>query len=245
MLITDLELAISQINYLLATDKNIPTIDIGEGLIRRIEFCRYYKVDKNMLNYLNVLRTLNYPRRQTTIFNNNLVIYFSKTVRTTFYDKFEESKDPESIGLLKHETKITDTEAIASYTGVKKPKLKDITADTANRILDQDISRLKLNETEVFLPGELLIRLIEVFPKSYYKVFGIIFSLVLIGEHEMLKSGLIIQHELARVIKQMSDAGIVPTVLLDNKKLPPLMVEPDLMNSAKCPELVSNTLAIS
>ena len=121
----DIEKGISKANELLSTIPGLPPLDIGEGLVNRLDACYNHQVGDDLPYYIKALQSLKYPYRKTGPYTDQGVQFQSGEIVTKFYDKERECKDPRAKGILRQETQARK-KALTRVTGIKTLKLQEI-----------------------------------------------------------------------------------------------------------------------
>jgi hypothetical protein len=240
----DLERAISIVNELLSKVPGLTGLDIGEGVLIRIDFCYNYQVGEHVMDYLNAIGQLPYPRRTRIGFSNNSsrncgehrnngVKFHSKQIITTFYDKHSQFGDPNAFGLLRHEVSIRDQSRIRELFGKPPidtpPTLRNVTPTIVKAVLHKDLEVLGLDKGIITNQTEALNILQNTYGKQKgYKLME--FQQFLRENTSLSKPELAAKRDVKprtinRWLKEIRDAGLVPAIPMSNITLPPLKVE--------------------
>ena len=115
-----------------------------------------------VIDYIEAISLLDYDHRHKCNYANKIgkphkidyldkvepingVIFSSKSISTSLYDKQKECQDPGAKGILRHEVRILGKKHISKCTGYSEPKLKDLTKGIAEKVLEIDLARLGMD----------------------------------------------------------------------------------------------------
>jgi len=235
------EETIEPVNALLAQILMGTNIDIGSGVLERIDFYHDYLVGDLIAEYILAISQLSYPHRTRCIFQNpsgsktrrtdNGVWFKSNGAICKFYDKGLESGDMRAYGFLRHECELRDTDKIASATGLLVPTLREINPLIVFNVLKRDLVRLGLWQSNI--TGEnssLEMLLLRYKPRQAKRLSNIIRD---IHDHPgMSKAELAIRlgihvQALNKSLREIKDAGIAVGTVEGEIILPPLELRMD------------------
>ena len=134
-------------NRLLRMKTWAPAIDLRKGILHRVDVTYDHQVGSRVQEYVRALQNLTYPHRRTMPYRHEGVQYYSKQTTTKFYDKAKEDGTGRGKGILRQETTLRHTNHIQEHMGIKDPTLRDITQDWVVETLDEDLRKLRLEET--------------------------------------------------------------------------------------------------
>jgi hypothetical protein len=225
-LIDDLDTAIVFANALLRMDKRLPQVDIGEGVLLRLDPCYNHQVGSLVPDYINAIGQLDYPHRRTKHHRNEGAEFRSKHVTTKFYDKQRESRDKHAAGILRQETTILDPKKLEHILGMKDPTLRDVTLEQIASILTLDLAYLRLLGRSIADRDTALAVLSENYGHLagvYY--FGLLQAKLIKSKRRLATETSLHPRTLDRRIKAITDAGIAPTLTETSEPLPPLEIK--------------------
>ena len=224
-MIDDLEKAIAHANALLALDKRLPQVDIGEGTLIRLDPCYNHQVGQLVPDYINAIGQLQYPHRRTKHHRNEGAEFRAKHVTTKFYDKERETGDKKAAGILRQETSLLEPKRIAKLVGMKNPKLRDVTPERIAIILTLDLASLRILERPIADRHTALAALIEKHgPLAGVYYFGFLEAKPTKSKRQLATQLKLHPRSLDRRIRAIIDAGIAPTLTETSEPLPPLEI---------------------
>lgn len=224
-MIDDLEEAIVKANALLALDNRLPQVDIGQGILIRLDPCFNHQVGQLVPDYINAIGQLEYPHRRTKLHRNEGAEFRAKHVTTKFYDKERETGSKLAAGILRQETSLLEPKRIAKLLGVKNPTLRDVTPERIAMILTLDLASLRMLGRPIADRDTALAVLTEKHgPLAGVYYFGFLKAKLIKSKRQLAAQAKLHPRTLDRRIKAIVDAGIAPTLTETTEPLPPLEI---------------------
>lgn len=221
----ELEESISGVNQFIETLSWVPSVDIGEGYLYRVDVAYNHDVGEWVPDYIEALFQLQYPRRKTKPYYPEEGVQFYSTVATTsFYDKYEESKLNAARGMLRQETSLRRNTRIGKRMGVDKPRLRDVTKEWAIEMLRHDLEVLGLQEriiTDRDMALEILVRKYGYNTGS--NLYGHWCALQTMTREQMIEKGCS-ERTIRERNRRITDVGIAMTSVGEKVVLPPLEI---------------------
>lgn len=230
------EVAIEAVNAILTQTLMGTNIDIGSGVLERIDIYHDYLVGDLIAGYIQAISQLSYPHRTRCSFQNpsgsktrrtdNGVWFKSKDAICKFYNKWLESGDMRAYGFLRHECELRDTDKIANATGLLVPTLREINPLIAFNVLKRDLVRLGLWQSNI--TGEnsslemLLLRYKPRQAKRLSNILRDIHNHPIMGKAELSKELGIQIPALNKSFREIKAAGITIGSVDSEIILPPL-----------------------
>ena len=233
----DLDKGISRANTLLSKIPIIPSLDIGEGKIIRLDACYNHHVGEDLPFYIKALRPLKYSHRKTMPYTDEGVQFYSKQISTKFYDKERECKDSRAKGILRQETTARN-KALKRITGSKGLLLRELNLDMLISILENDLIKLKLYGRSIGTRDSTLETLCEKYGElggTYY--YGLLHSKTQLSKETIASATNSHPRTLDRRLQKIVEADVPLTLSETSHPLPPLVINNDWMNN----ELVSES----
>ena len=100
---TEILESIMVVNKHISTLSWMPSFNVGEGQINRVDLVYNYNVENRIQDYIKSLYNSNYPNRDTRPYPPEGVQFYSMVASSKFYDKQKESRLMIAVGLLRHE----------------------------------------------------------------------------------------------------------------------------------------------
>ncbi len=151
--IQDWEQGWDRINQILSDIPFLVEIpDVRDGIIYRIDVCANFQVGKNVNNFMDILCKRHFPHRTIQTFPGKQVIFGSKEISTSFYNKHRLCKkdgrcyDEDAVGILRMETQIRTKRKAQEWFRLETPTLRMITKQRIIERLEQDLITLKLDK---------------------------------------------------------------------------------------------------
>lgn len=212
-------------NNLITQIPGLPNVDTREGILARLDIYYDHLVDDPDA-YIRALFNLNYPQRDTRYYQNQGVKYMSAVIVTRFYNKGVESGIPG--GSLRQEIEYRKGYYIERRLGIPNPTLMDVTKDWIESELEEDLRRLRLADSVIGNRDYVRNKLIEEhgrikgnrlwhFLEDYQSKF----------RNEKLSDDVYGHRTIRRNLKEISDVGIVPTMIDIKETLPALTIDMD------------------
>ena len=225
-LITDYEKSFGIANEILVKNPYLPSLDIKNGILLRIDFCYNYNVGKFVQAYISGLKKLNYPHRKPISYKGEGVQFKSQQVVTKFYDKYQESQDENAAGILRHETTIRDPQALERAFGKNRPILNDANSSIAREVLLKDLERLGIKDKIFANKKNCLNILSEKYgPDAGIYYFGLMKANGKLPKKTLAKETKIKTQTLNRRFQKIREAGLAPVPIKKPKSLPALQIK--------------------
>jgi hypothetical protein len=224
-MLDSIETAIASANALLAMEDRLPQVDIGEGVLIRLDPCYNHQVGPLVPDYVNAIGQLDYPHRRTKHHRNEGAEFRSKHVTTKFYDKERETGDKHAAGILRQETSILDLKRIEHALGKKAPTLRDVAPHQIALILTLDLAYLRLFGNSIADRDTALATLSETYGSDaglYY--YGLLRAKLINSKRRLATQAKLHPRTLDRRLKSIAAAGIAPTLTETSEPLPPLEI---------------------
>ena len=225
-MLESIEDTIKIVNSQLAKVRDVPKLDIAEGVLIRLDMCYNHQVGDAVDDYINALGNLDYPHRRTKGHRHEGVEYKAKHKVIKFYNKENESKHKEAYGILRQEITLLQGKDIQELIGKKYPTLLDVSTELVANALKNELSKLNLLNNSIATRNTALKTLCE----AYGEDAGIYYLGLLVTKQTKSKkqiAEIIKRHprSLDRKLKKIRDVGI-PTTLTDREEpLPPLTID--------------------
>ncbi|KAA3647119.1 MAG: hypothetical protein DWQ07_06380 [Chloroflexi bacterium] len=213
-------------NLMMELVTHFPNVDIADGELIRLDLCYNHQVGDMVADYINAIGKLDYPHRRTKHHRNEGAEFRSRHVTTKFYDKQQEAGTPDAYGILRQETTILRGKRIKELTGVKHPKLTDITPLFAKEQLEKDLERLKLLDRSIADRDTALKLLSEEYgPDAGIYYFGLMQVKQDKPKRRILAETQMHPRSLDRRLRKITDSGIALILTERSTPLPPLRIE--------------------
>ena len=225
-MILGIDSTIKWANLLLNKIPHAPVLDLGEGILIRLDICYNHQVGDMVDDYIKALGRLDYPHRRTKYHLGEGAEYRAKHKTTKFYNKERETGRSEAAGLLRQELTLMSGKDIKKITGIKKPRLTNITRNFVVEQLENDLSKLRL------LGNSIATR--DTAPKALCKAHGskagLYYYALLVLKMDKTKKEIVHETErhprsLDRDLKKITGAGIPLTLTDRHEPLPPLEIK--------------------
>lgn len=213
-------------NMLLETIPHIPTLDLAEGILIRLDMCYNHQVGDSVADYINAIGHLNYPHRRTKFHLGEGAEFRSKHKTLKFYDKEREAGTPDAYGILRQEATIMQGKNIQKMTGIKKPKLPFITPHFVKEQMTADLERLRLLNNSIANRDTALEHLCTEYGSEagiYY--FGLLMTKLDKSKKRIADETEMHPRSLDRRLKKIVDSGIPLTLTDRDAPLPPLEID--------------------
>ena len=225
-MLESIEEAIKLGNAKLAKVKDIPILDLAEGILIRLDMCYNHQVGDAVDDYIKALGNLDYPHRRTKGHRHEGVEYKAKHKTTKFYNKENESKHKEAFGILRQEITLLTGKDVQEFLGVKKPTLLDISIGQITIALKGELQTLRLLNNSIATRNTALQNLCEIYGDDagiYY--FGLLISKLDKSRKQIVKKTSTHPRSLDRKLRKIIDAGIPLTLTDREEPLPPLTID--------------------
>ena len=225
VMLSSIEETIRDANKILADVPHIPHLDIGEGILIRLDMCYNHQVGDMVNDYIEALGKLEYPHRRTKHHRFEGVEYRAKRKTTKFYDKERESGFVEAKGILRQETTLINGKDIQKLLKVRQPTLKDITFEQIAEFLQDELTKLGLLNNSIATCDTALKQLCE----AHGSDAGIYYFALLVLKVNKSKKGLANETQmhprsLDRKLRKIVQSGVPPTLTDCEEPLPPLSI---------------------
>jgi hypothetical protein len=225
-MIRDLAEATFIANQLLARIPALPSVDLAEGILIRIDACYNHQVGPLVPHYINAIGTLDYPHRRTRLHRNEGAEFRSKHNATKFYDKLQEAKHPDAYGILRQESTFLSPKRIADLLGKQQPTLADVSTEWVVSILEADLERLRLHDRIIANAGTSFAILCEKYgPYAGPFYWALLKNNLTIPKRALAKTTKLHPRSLDRRLKDITDAGVALTLTDTVEPLPPLEID--------------------
>jgi hypothetical protein len=224
-MLSSLDQAIGRVNGLLSGVDPLPPLDLAQGVLLRLDPCYNHLVGPLVSDYINAIGHLEYPHRRTKHHKDEGAEFRAKHSTTKFYDKMRECCDPAATGILRQETSYLDPKRIAELMGKQRPTLQDVTKDWIVKLLKGDLEKLHLDGT-IIADRDTALALLS---QQYGSDAGIYYWGLLKAKTDTSRAQLRFRTGLHprcldRRLKDITEAGIAPTLTETNAPLPPLEI---------------------
>ena len=225
-MILGIDSTIKWANFLLRKIPHAPILDIGEGILIRLDICYNHQVGDMVDDYIKALGHLDYPHRRTKYHLGEGAEFRTKHKTTKFYNKERETGRSEAAGLLRQELTLMSGKDIQKIMGIKKPRLTNITKDFVVEQLENDLSKLRLLGNSIATrdtaPNALC--------KAHGSKAGLYYYALLVLKMDKTKKEIVQETErhprsLDRDLKKITSAGIPLTLTDRHEPLPPLEIK--------------------
>jgi hypothetical protein len=242
--INDMEEAIDTLNEIFGLLLPGLQIDIGDGILERVDFFYDHFTGDQLYFYLEAISQLSHRNWHRELFTNrskhfkdrcNGVGFWCTDRDWVFYNKELECG---KYGLLRQESRMRDTDAITRAIGLSRPTLRGITPEIVYSVLRRDLEQLGLWGTSIS-GGNLALALLKVaYPKGgkaqrLYRILEVIQDNRMKDKKEIaLELGIGVQ-QYNRSIADIEVAGVTPGFIDQEIVLPPLTL-PGAEEEANC-----------
>jgi len=216
--------AILEANKAIRNIRIFPEVDLGLGLLTRLDIAYNYQVGESVYGYIRALRDLEYPRRKTMPYLNEGVQYMSKSVTTKFYNKERECGDMAAHGIVRHEKTIRQAHVLSRYFSRNPTRLMDVEFDKCKELLSKDLQLLGLENNPIYGKSSVHEILLEKYGcKKGIALYGWWLERLTQNTEQLVKAGLQ-KKTIQRQDKLIKDAGIPLTMSDSANPLPPLVI---------------------
>lgn len=210
-MVMDIPEALTVVNQKLKTIAAIPPLDLGQGILIRLDICYNYQVGDMVDDYVIAIGNLDYPHRNTQTYRYQGVVFHANKKKSKFYNKQVEAKTDKAYGLLRHEVTLSDPKDIQKFLNNPKPTLLDISLEQAKKFLEDDLKKLRLFENSIATRSTALKRLCE----THGNDAGIYYYALLIlkvdkSKKEIVNKTQMHPRSLDRKLKKIVNTGVPP-----------------------------------
>ena len=224
-MIDNIQEAIEIANEKLALVPYLPPLDIGKGVLNRLDYCYNYQVGDLVSYYINAISRLSYPHRRTKPHPSEGVQFQSKHKTTKFYDKQRECGYTEASGILRQETTIMTSKQVAKFIGKDKPTLHDVDEQWLKNELLKELENLHLKDNPIPAPDQALKILCDLYgSKAGMYYFGLLMSRMSKSKELITLETEMHPRSLDRQLRKIVDANMPLTLSDHDKELPPLEI---------------------
>jgi hypothetical protein len=220
----DLFQAIDEANSIIPYFLPFRELKIENGRLVRLDLCYQHDVGDLVPDYINILSRSDYSRRQTEPYKDCGVQYPSTEETAKFYDKFRQCHHFEAQGYLRQEITIRGSDHIRELLGNKSPILSNIDKSFAQRILERDLVRLRLDGKLICNRG----REVEILTNRYgstkaSSLIGYMHYRESYSREQLISRNIFTPQAIAYRERQIADAGIAIQTC-EKVELPPLSI---------------------
>jgi hypothetical protein len=217
--------AIKIANMRLEDVPNVPKLDLGEGILIRLDMCYNHQVGEAVDDYINAMGKLDFPHRRTKYHRHEGVEYRAKHKTTKFYNKEHESGYIEAHGILRQETTWLKPKDIQKFLGKKKPTLLDVTREQIIQELQSDLERLGLLNNSIANRDTAF----ETLCNAHGEYAGFYYWALLMNKTQKSRKRITKESEMHprsidRKLKKIVETGIPLTLTEREEPLPPLSI---------------------
>lgn len=235
-MVYNIENAFDEANLLLATIPGIPSLDLRQGIIYRLDVPHNHLVGDLVPYYIKAMKNLDCPRRDTFPYPSG-VVFGNKHSAIKFYDKEKERlKDKDfqgainARGILRQEVSLNKKQ-LERWTKKKNPTLRDIDVNLLLDILEYSLNELGLSGNSIGTVNTALERLCS----EYGEEVGLVLFALLMAKNQMPSEEEICsiiersKRTLKRRLKKILEAGVPLTITDYEEPLPPLYIDRELV----------------
>ena len=220
--------ALDQANDELSKISGLPPLgDIREAILYRLDICVNFRLENDVLDYIQALLKGHYPHRTLKPYPKTGVIFGTNSgVSTSIYNKYEEKhcRHEEARGLLRLEISMRKKRQIDKRTGKKNTMVRDLTLEFVINILQKDLHILKLDRPIVCDRREIEQILSNVYtPRQVRSLLGYLLEKQTLTREEMLAKGTT-RKTISYYERLLANAGVSSLSIDSKKTLPPLSI---------------------
>ena len=236
---SEIERAIAIINSYIAGKPCLPKLDFGAGVLWEVDATYNHFTHDMTQDYVRALSKLTYPQRDTGPYPYEGVQFKSDVATTKFYDKHRECNLPTAQGILRQESVLRHTYYIERRMQRKAPTLREVTVAWLVQILNDDLKRLRLQNSIIYdrhLAQDILTDVYGWSPGS--KLFSYLVAKQSMSVEQMIARGAK-KRTLLKYDRLIADAGVALTMCDTKASLPALSI--DVESVKKVMGVVSDT----
>jgi hypothetical protein len=216
--------AISEVNKSIRNIRVFPEVDVGLGILTRLDIAYNHQVGESVYDYIRALSNLEYSRRKTMPYLYEGVQYMSKSVTTKFYNKEGECRDFAAYGILRQETTMRHSHVISRQFSRNPARLMDIEFDKCKELLSNNLHMLGLENNPIYGKSSVHDILLETYGcKKGIELYGWWMERQTQSTDQLLKAGMK-KKTIQRNDNLIKDAGIPLTMSDTALPLPPLVI---------------------
>jgi hypothetical protein len=224
-MLENIDTSIEEANVLLANVPHAPILDLGEGVLIRMDTCYNHQVGEAVDDYIKAIGNLDFPHRRTKHHRYEGVEFRAKHRTTKFYNKERESGFIEAHGLLRQETTIMDRMDIQRLFQNSKPTLRDVSVEKIADALRNDLTKLGLLNNSIANRDIALQTLCDVHGENagvFY--YGLLMSKTGKSRKQLVRETDTHPRSLDRKLRRIVQTGIPLTLTDREEALPPLTI---------------------
>jgi hypothetical protein len=224
-MLESIEETIKIANKTLAKVKDVPLLDISQGVFIRLDLCYNHRVGDAVDDYIKALSFLDYPHRRTKGHLHEGVEYKSQHKVTKFYNKEFESKKKEAYGILRQEITLLDGKDIQELIGNKRPTLLSLSNELISNALKKELATLNLLNNSIGTRKTSLQKLCEEHGQyAGVYLFGLLMAKMEKSRKQLAKATGIHPRSLDWKLAKIAASGLPFTVTDRDEPLPPLII---------------------
>lgn len=205
----------------------LPKLDLGIGILWRIDPVYNHQVGECVPDFVKVLYKLDYPKRKTQPYPHEGVQFKSEVAKTMFYDKYKESSIPFAYGILRQETSFRHTANIARMMHKPYPTLRDVTFPWLAKVLQHDLESLSLTNDVIADRSTSQTVLEQMYGWDMGgKLFAHLYARQSMSKDTMIANGKG-ESTIRKYDRLITEAGLALTLAEDGLQLPPLVIRMD------------------
>jgi hypothetical protein len=213
-------------NLFLADIPHVPHLDLGEGVLIRLDMCYNHQVGDMVSDYIKALGNLEYPHRRTKYHRYEGTEYRAKHKTTKFYDKEHESGYIEAHGILRQEITMLNPKDIQKLVGKSKPTLLDVSYETVSKELRNDLGKLGLLNNSIADQDTASDTLCETYGEyAGFYYWALLKNKTTKSRKRIAKEAKMHPRSIDRKLRKIVDAGIPLTLTDREEPLPPLSID--------------------
>jgi len=213
-------------NILLADIPHVPKLDLGEGILIRLDICYNHQVGDAVDDYIRAIGNLDYPHRRTKYHRYEGTEFRAKRKTNKFYNKEHESGCLEAHGILSQEITMLNPKDIQKILHKPKPTLLDVSREQVAEELRNDLEKLGLLNNSIADRDTAF----DILCETYGELAGFYYWALLKNKttksrKRITKESKMHPRSIDRKLKKIVDAGIPLTLTDREEPLPPLDID--------------------
>jgi len=218
--------SIKMANIQLTDIPHVPHLDLGEGVLIRLDMCYNHQVGDAVDDYIKAIGNLDYPHRRTKYHRYEGAEFRAKHKTTKFYNKEHESGYLEAHGILRQEITMLNPKDIQKFTGKSKPTLLDVSSEQIADELRNDLEKLGLLNNSIANQDTAMKTLCE----EHGEYAGFYYWAMLKNKTQktrkrITKESKMHPRSIDRKLRKIVDTGIPLTLTDREEPLPPLCID--------------------
>lgn len=202
-------------------------VDLSKAELDRIDLCYSHYVGDHVDDYIKYLFKLEHPKRKTKpYYPTEGVQFYAKSVTLIFYDKYEESKNENALGILREELSLVTKKSVRVAFGNSSGPvfITDFTADVVEQILQKENEKLDLNDVVIADKTLSLKVLVDKYgTEQGMRLYGYICASS-ITDNKGLKNLGISKQTISRNKASIRESGLAYQLIDSDVKLPSLTI---------------------